>query len=100
MTNTNLEIIIDEIEKLESQPMSYSVADKLATLYIVRDHSLPKESFPKGITPELNGNEFFEAVSNVDITELLDVLNEHMTVVQLLLPKEYEALVQKIKDLK
>ena len=94
----NLDIINDEIIKLEAQPMTYAIADKLASLYIIQEHHSPTAK--KEVSPILEGSEFLETASSVDISSLLRILDEHMNVIQLLYPKEYEALIKKIKQLK
>lgn len=91
----NLEVITEEIKKLESQALTYSVADKLASLYIILEHNSPATITKKELSPVLNGSEFLDAVSSVDVSSLLRILDEHMNVVQLLFPMEYEALIKK-----
>lgn len=96
----NLEVITEEIKKLESQALTYSAADKLASLYIILEHNSPATITKKELSPVLNGSEFLDAVSSVDVSSLLRILDEHMNVVQLLFPMEYEALIKKIIALK
>ena len=52
------------------------------------------------MSPESYASEFLIAASNVDVASLLDILNEHMEVVKLLHPREYESLIKKITELK
>jgi len=93
---------VDEIDKtildLETRhDTSFATCEKLAWLYIVKDHvTLPQthRNAPQGI-----GSEFLEVISGKDEEALFGVLNEHIEAVKILHPKEYAALIQKIKDL-
>ena len=93
----NLKIINEEISRLEEMPISYSVAEKLASLYIVKDHSTLSKT--KNV-PEIDGSDFLKTASGVDVYSLLLVLDEHMTAIKILYPKEYQALLKRIDDLK
>ena len=52
------------------------------------------------VAPESYKSEFLAAASGVDITELLNILDEHMSVVKVLHPMEYESLIKMIKEKK
>ena len=102
---------IDEINKtildLEQHDTTYATCEKLAWLYVVRDHiDAPRIQNNECVeartdkSPESYASEFLIAASNVDVSSLLNILNEHMEVVKLLHPREYEALIEKIKELK
>ena len=118
-------ISIDEVNKtileLEQHDTTYATCEKLALLYIVKDHidathapttSAPRDesttSAPRDesttsarvVVPESYKSDFLSAASNVDIVELLNILDEHMEVVKLLHPREYESLIKKIRELK
>lgn len=106
-------ISLDEVNKtifeLETQhDTTYNVCEKLAWLYIVRDHvdatrcasNDVSQPAAREMSPESYASEFLIAASNVDVASLLDVLNEHMEVVKLLHPREYESLIKKIRELK
>ena len=93
----NLQTINDEIEKLESMPITYSIADKLASLYIIKEHGKIQHN---NNVPKLDGSDFLKACSNVDIPSLLLILDDHMNAIRILYPKEYTALLTKINDLK
>lgn len=108
-------ISIDEINKtileLEQHDTTYATCEKLAWLYIVKDHIDNTHATPsaqqdesttgaRGVVPESYKSEFLAAASNVDITELLDILDEHMNVIKVLHPREYESLMKMIKEKK
>lgn len=93
---------IDEInksiEELERSDTTFANCQKLSWLYIVRDHNMRKDL---GAAPkEIGTSDFMKAAAGADVYELLKILDEHMDVVQLLHPKEYESLISKIIDIK
>ena len=94
----NVETIEQEILELEKKDASYAVVERLAWLYIVRDHLLPPASEPR--TSRFIGDRFREACSDVPIESLMDILCEHMQAIELAYPKEYEAIIKKISALK
>jgi len=89
----------DEIEKsindLENGPLNYSVCEKLAWLYVVRDHARNKSSC---LTCECDGDEFLEAVQGKDVEHIFSVLKEHMCVLKCAYPKEYEMILKRLKN--
>lgn len=94
----SLEEVTTTINELESRPLTFSSAGNLAALYIVRDEIRAEEGIPKQAT--LSGSEFLEACSGVDMVALFDILDEHIDAIKAIYPKEYMALMQKIKLLK
>lgn len=50
-------------------------------------------------TGKLVGSEFLEAASEVDYTELMKVLDNHMTCIKAVCPKEYDAIMSQIRML-
>ena len=93
----NLDTIEREINELEARgETTYSLCERLAYLYIVRDHLRPvREDTRK--TQELSGSEFLELSSGVNYLQLMRILDEHMTAVRIVQPAEYEAVMDKIK---
>ena len=93
----NLDTIEREINELEARgETTYSLCERLAYLYIVRDHLRPvREDTRK--TQELSGSEFLELSSGVNYPQLMRILDEHMTAVRIVQPAEYEAVMDKIK---
>ncbi len=111
---TNIEIINEEISELERSAINYQVAEKLAWLYIVRDH-MPQESTDTNNAPavvvsretpatqeqmSVSTSEFVTKASGVNKADLLDTLDEHMDVIKAIYPKEYAAIIEKIESLK
>ena len=91
-----------EIARIENGKInSFSAIEKLALLYIVNDHNIPEEEMqmPKysyAAAPTAPKSDFLEAVGKVPIEKALDVLDEHMEAINLLYPKEYKAVINKI----
>lgn len=44
-------------------------------------------------------SEFMNVCSQKDIVAVLEVLNEHMEAIKLLYPKEYDSIIEKIKEI-
>ena len=73
---------------------------KLAAYYTILDHlqeTEPKYSFSKGHYD--SGSEFSGAVRGLEMDEILPVMDELMDVVRVLIPKLYNATIDKLKDL-
>lgn len=99
----NIEEIKKEIAELERADTNYPNVQRLSWLYTVYDH-MADDKAPivankvQSIMPTYQG-EFGEAVSGVSIDGLMNVLNEHMEVIKLLYPKEYQAVLQRIREI-
>lgn len=94
----SLEVIEREISDLEAmRDTSYRQCERLAWLYIVRDHL--RGSSDDG-TPELRGSEFLEAASGVSYPALMRVLDEHMETMKTLYPKSYQSLIDRIRGIR
>lgn len=94
-------ISIDEIDKtileLEAHDTTYATCEKLAWLYICRDHLVSMEG---PATAKTSGSAFLDAVDGCPINKALKIIDEHMECIKNLYPREYEVIVGKIKDLK
>lgn len=93
-----------EIDRMENGDLTYNSASKLAALYSIRDHKQAEPvgySFaadPPEVAPAMQGSEFVEACVGVPIDHVLSVLDEHMEGIKLLYPKEYRAILRKLKE--
>ena len=97
----NIREVENAIDELEHGETTMSNCSKLAVLYSVRDHLEPNEQ-PKAQKLEgysFGSSEFLTAVSQAPLEDVLNILDEHMEVIQLLYPKEYTAILTKIKNL-
>lgn len=115
---TNSEIIEQEIAELECKQIDYSTAQKLAWLYIVRDHiKSPKErpvevidvieavkveSVEKEVVKTWNSDsdsEFLRTIEGKDLGCVLTVLDDTMNTLQTTLPSIYKNMMQKLRDI-
>lgn len=97
----NLEIVEREINDIEaSRDTTYRTCERLAWLYIVRDHLRPMAIPSDHRTQTISGSEFLEAASNVSYPALMGILDEHMSALAVVNPNQYQALMQRIRSLK
>ena len=98
----SMEQIDGEINVLEQEKPTHIIMEKLANLYIVRDHMTIQPDLPSDdATVPLfkNKSEFMEVCSSKNISAVLEALDEHMEAIKLLYPKEYDSLIEKIRNL-
>lgn len=95
----------EEIINLEKRDTSFATCERLAWLYIVRDHlkgyaqSAAAPHIESESTPELGDSEFLRAASNVDLPSLMQILNEHMEALKLVYPSAYKDVMGRIAKL-
>jgi len=96
----DLETIEREINELEARgDTTYSICERLSWLYVVRDHLRPVREETR-TTQDLRGSEFLEAASGVPYPALMRILDEHMSALQVVQPKEYDLVMGKIGQLR
>lgn len=93
-----------EIEELESAETTWNNVERLAMLYCVFDHLNGEKTAVLAqnvvdVMPECGIGEFEEACTGKEIVPLIDILSEHMAVAKTLYPKEYQAVINRIRDL-
>ena len=93
MNNAEIEA---EIRRLEASDTTMQNCSRLAVLYVINDH---KKTQPRTISTKGN-SQFLDACKNAPIEKVLDVLDEHMSCIEILYPREYQALIKKIKEAK
>lgn len=94
------EELLDAIAECSQREPSYSNCEKLATFYTLLRYLYSTEeghSYSSGTMPDTEGSEFRQAIAGKDIEKVVDVLDEHMEVVQVLFPKEYRAVIDRIR---
>ena len=98
----SLEAIEREISELEAtRDTSYRLCERLCWLYVCRDHLRPPQSGQGDrVTSRIDGSEFLEVCSDVSYTAMMGVLDEHMSVLKVVQPKEYDALMAKLRALR
>ena len=94
-----------EIEELESGETNWNNVQRLAMLYCIADHMDGKTRTVKAqnivdVMPECGIGEFEEACTGAPVLKLIDILSEHMAVAKTLYPKEYQAVINRIKEIK
>ena len=85
--------INSEIVKLESQPASYQNIERLAWLYIVRDHLTVT---PSGKEIPQGKSEYYCACAGKSISEVMGVMDELMDVLMVMQPRLYSAVLSKL----
>ena len=98
----NLVEIENEIRGLEQGETTWANIQKLSWLYTVRDHINKEETMPDthtvDVMPEYD-SEFGHCACGVDVRALMGILSEHMDVVKILYPKEYQAVLDRIAEI-
>lgn len=103
----SMEQIDGEIAVLENEKPTHVIMEKLANLYIVRDHMvLSGANVPTPITTVVertvgldSGTEFAELVIKKDIYKVMPAIDELMDAVMVLNPRLYKSVIRKIEDL-
>ena len=90
----NINEINEEIKLLEQADTNYQNCNKLAVLYCVSDHL---SQMPVQKSKIAAHSEFINAFSNATIDYALSVMDEHMECVKALYPKEYAAIIDRLK---
>lgn len=97
--------LLDAIHDLQSKTPTYNTCEKLATFYTLLSHLYSDGTEVQGysydvksVFLESTGSTFREAISGKDIEKVIDVLDEHMDMVQILFPKEYRSVIQRINE--
>ena len=92
----NINEIDREIERLENSDTTFSNVQKLSWLYTVKDH-LGNDTIVQDSFPECTDG-FSACMSMKPIEPILDILNEHFSIIAILYPKEYDSVIAKIKS--
>ena len=95
----SLETIEREISELETRDTSYKLCERLAWLYVVRDH-MTQDRKGDERTQWLQGSEFLELSSGVSYPDLMRVIDEHLEAIRILYPKSYDSLMDKIRAIR
>ena len=93
----NLDEINVEIEKLESQPVTYTTIQRLSWLYTVRDHNtVGQKPTMTGTIPE-GDSEFMCACRCGSVSSVMIVMDELMDAINVIQPRLYDAVMRKLK---
>jgi hypothetical protein len=99
--------LLQAIRECEAEPITASKVSKLADFYIVYDHLFcePVDNgySYKNETVETikisGGTDFLQAVNNKDCEKVMNVIDELMDTIEVLHPRIYDSVIQKIQDL-
>ena len=95
----NLDEINGEIAKLESQPSTYVTIERLAWLYIVRDHlTVSPVSVPAvtGIDIPQRDSEFMCNCAGKTINQVMQIMDELMETLNIIQPSLYYAVMNRL----
>lgn len=96
----SLDVIEREISELEARETSYAVCERLSWLYTVRDHLAGKVEAKVERVPWAGESEFLQLAEGVDVAALLSIMDQHMEALKVVFPKEYEAVMAKVRSLR
>lgn len=94
----SLESVEKSILELESGDTSFSVCERLAWLYIVRDHLRGYNVSPEAAIAQSGASEFLKTVNGRNPDKVWPVMDELMDTVKALHPKVYDRVLEKIRD--
>lgn len=94
----NLEEIERTILDLEKKDTTYAVCERLAWLYIVKDH-ITGQPTTRGALPDMQESEFLRVASGKPVEGVMRIMDEHMQAIKLVYPIEYSKIIQMIKDI-
>ena len=95
----SLDVINEEILSLEDKPPTYATIERLAWLYVVRDHNRlngQDTTVRSGCIAYQSNTEFGKAVHGKDEQEVFTLLDELMTVLQQMHPRCYSAVIGRL----
>lgn len=107
LTERDLRETIEECKAVR-QPTA-STCQLMASCYTILDHLFPESSrsaelptsplYSMAPEPvETGGSEFAQAAREAGMSRLLDVLDEHMDCVRAIYPKEYDAVMRRLRE--
>lgn len=98
--------IRNEIDRLENGDTTYRNLEKLSVLYAVnnslqRQQGYSYQTEPRRYEEPVEAqSEFLQLCYSSDIKNVLKALDDHMKAVQLLYPKEYNKVINSIRNTK
>ena len=101
----DIDIINGTIAEWEAKDLTFFTVERLAWLYIVRDHLLMNKTTEDEekvqILPSIaisSGSEFMNVCSETNVSHLWEVLDELMTTLQVIQPKLYESTIRMLRN--
>ena len=93
----SIEQLNGEIATLEDEKPTHIIMEKLANLYIVRDHMGIGETHHVGTIDEIGSSEFLQTVRGKSANTTMLVMDELMDVLKMVNPKLYDSVIVKLK---
>lgn len=87
------------ILELEQKDTTFATCERLAWLYIVRDHITRQQTaqpIPLSVNPD---SEFLQAVDGKDSVMVFGIIDDLMDTLQATAPRVYYSVMQKIKEI-
>lgn len=87
------------ILELEQRDTTYATCERLAWLYIVRDHITGQpvaQPTPLAVNPS---SEFLQAVSGKDSTAVFAVMDDLMDTLRVTAPRAYSGVIRRLRDI-
>lgn len=84
---------------LEKKDTTYTNCERLAWLYIVRDHITGQKSAqptPLSVDPS---SEFLQVVDSKDGVAVFNIMDDLMDTIRVTTPRAYEAVMQRLRDI-
>lgn len=105
----DLDEIAREIDRLKTEQTTYKNCERLAVLTTVLSYFAPKSDqenaySERSVNTSLNlkmsptGTEFSNLAYSTDLDKLIGVLDEHMSAIKLVYPKEYALIIRKLEE--
>lgn len=98
----DLDAINRDIAELERKPLSYAVAERLAWLYVIRDHyaGAPDDTAREPVDThriEYKGDtEFSRAVHGKEAAEVWPVIDDMMSTIKGIQPRVYQMTMRRL----
>lgn len=97
--------LLDAIEELEMSPATYQNAEKLATFYLLYEHLYVKkepvnriESVKEVTIDRYGDSDFLQAIDGKKSEDVWMVMDELMQTLQVLNPRLYQAMIDKLRE--
>lgn len=96
----NISEIDREIEILERTASNFSDCEKLSVFYNIRNNMIGrKEPVPEYSYASAPSSEFVSILMKKPIDKVLEVFEEHMAAIEIMCPKEYSAVMDKLNSI-
>lgn len=94
----SIEQISGEIAALEEEKPTYVSMQKLANLYIVRDHMIlePVKTVAQDYVTGVSDSEFSKAINGKSVSEVMKIVDELMDTIMVVNPKLYDSVLRKL----